>query len=119
MTQETLQSLCEEWQKTLRLSDWKVTIEVWRYYQFSDSLCDANIRIHRQHKVAELRVLDERDHEAVRTWSYDFELFIVHELLHIHLDRTESPSSDDAEVAINLIAEALVNLKRLQAAKGA
>lgn len=115
MTHKQLQSLLREWQKTLRLQDWNVTAKF-----VSGGKIDppGNIGVAittLTQKSAKIQILKQGDDRLED--PHDQELTLVHELLHLHVapfapDNWDTPVGVAAEQAIDLIAEALVKLKR-------
>ena len=114
MTQQELEALCAEWQKLLRLQDWRVVVRLVRRYEMDDSdawgECDWNL----SNKRATIRVLDPQD--AKPGSGYDPESVLVHELVHLHIApfRPERDSLAERlmEQAINCLEGALISLKR-------
>ena len=108
---EKLSALCAEWQRRLRLQDWNVEVCYAKYYEMqskdSDGECDYVLSC----KNAQIRILCPDDCPE----PIDVEAVLVHELLHLHFAewterRDECPVS--GELAIDIIAQTLVNLKR-------
>lgn len=115
MTNAELRRLCREWQKRLRLQDWKVNARLGRWEVME---CDGRIRAALPLKCADMMILDPKDSAARNSpWEYDLEATVIHELLHLHIETfaprdQESPEYRDMEQAVELIAQALVALKR-------
>ena len=113
-----LQRLCDEWQKRLRLEDWKVTVNLAPSEVASGVW--GSIIPSTQQKRACLTVRDMRLNPAPQLADQDPEVTVVHELLHLQYDGFEHLIKKDAnkaehtlmEQSINLIAEALVALRR-------
>ena len=112
MEQKALENLLAEWQKILRLQDWEVKIRFVRGHEIDDY--QARIIHHDNHKQATVKLRDPIDWTS-KDFPEDSELDLVHELIHLHtatFERKESEGSMGAEQAIELIARALVGLKR-------
>ncbi len=115
----TLARLCAEWQRRLRLMDWRVAV---RLADSEDLETYGECKTHRDDKLALVRIQRPESVDQSSGWfknfpeTYDTETVLVHELLHIHLDGLMNQEADDAERAaqenaINFISEALVKLK--------
>jgi len=115
MTQKQLEALLAEWQAVLRLQDWAVKARFAEPELLGGGVahcCTTSPR-----KLATIRIASpetlSRDGDAER----DPEADLVHELIHLHMDAFApadwtSPTGVAMEQAIDLIAEALVKLKR-------
>lgn len=100
---------CLDWQRRLRLADWRVSIELHDPEALEGNLADVQWAL--SSKTAKMRLLaPEYD------LTHDMEHSIVHELLHLHLAplgiEDETPEDDAQETAIELIAGSLVALSR-------
>lgn len=112
---KALTELCAEWQKRLRLTDWRVSI---KYTRASEGLGENEGRctwnLHR--KEACIEVLDPVDHPTNKAFPCDTEVTVVHELVHLHFApfdaEEESAESVAQEQAIECIAQALVEAER-------
>jgi hypothetical protein len=113
--------LLEYWQERLRLRDWRITVETKRHYDMPGCVIEsgneaAHITFHHHNKTGEIKVTERTDIDPETPGIPSVEQSIVHELLHIHLtDWEPEPSSTEywrMECAINLIADALVSLRR-------
>lgn len=106
MSQKKLDSLCLQWQALLRLKDWNLTVRISPITRLGDDYVGCcSYQLSHKHAVIEL------------TGEEDIEETLVHELLHLHfapLGITDEcgPRDVGQEQAINLIAEALIRLKR-------
>ncbi len=112
MTQKKLEALLVEWQAILRLNDWDVKASMVDAIRMPRARGDCSYVL--ETKTAEIRV---RKPINDGPWPADPEEAFVHELLHLHFAPFEaaddgSPQSVSQEQAINLIALALVTLKR-------
>ncbi|CAF1787884.1 hypothetical protein NRS6110_04448 [Bacillus subtilis] len=117
MNTDDLIKLCSEWQTILRLQDWNVKCEIKRANDMllKDVAGECNWDINS--KVAAISILDPIDYPSDHLEQQDIEKTLVHELLHLHyapFDQFEndSPEIVNIEQSINLISEALVNLRR-------
>ena len=111
-TQKQLSTLVREWQKRLRLMDWKVEAKVVDHLgffgrcQFKVTTKDALI------EVCSLETLDP-ERLGVRDWR----VTAIHEMMHLHvapfhhLIKDDSPESDAMEAMVELTAIALVEAK--------
>ena len=114
MTARILQRLCSDWQKRLRLMDWRITL---KYEPCQDPTELGTTQFWLIEKTATIWVCPASAMRAdAPPTSRDEELTLVHELLHLHtspLLRMMSPADEPAhELALNCIAEALVVLRR-------
>lgn len=108
----------DEWQKRLRLQDWRITFEWFPLSDAGDSLGNCSWNAGRKMALIKLRRPDciGDGPESNR----DLESTLVHELLHLQFLHV-TPAQDDGplfeifESAIDLTAEALVAAKRYQA----
>lgn len=124
LDETVLAARCEYWQRVLRLQDWDVRLDIARMADLGVGTlgeCDPSA-VKRQAKIT---LLDERDLGPQKFWfdgeSWDWEITLVHELLHLHLHDVvgkdyQTPAGLAAERAIHAISKALVALER---AKGA
>jgi hypothetical protein len=116
LTEEQLRAKCAEWQKVLRLQDWDVRTSIVRRSVFTNAETNAEISVNVQHRIAQLRMLDPIDYDPLNVNPQDMEKSLVHELLHIHLWTftvdLDGSNKDAEEQAINMIAGALIALKR-------
>lgn len=115
-TEKELQKLCREWQKRLRLQDWDVKVFVKRESQFINENAAGECSWQLAKKLAVIRILDPIDYGSNLAWPQDQEATLVHELLHLHFApfaaKDDTPEDTAQEQAIDLIARALVELKR-------
>lgn len=109
---DELQALCAEWQKRLRLVDWRIYLSIERARDFDNEGKAAEIKMFRSSKEATIKLLDELDYPPTCVVSQDHEEDLVHELLHLHFDAAKAKPGTGSEVAINCITEALVKLRR-------
>lgn len=116
MTEPQLQRLTAEWQKILRLQDWDVHTETVRDRDMYSDNAQGECTWVLAHKEALIKLEDPVDYHAHEAWPQDQEKTLVHELVHLHfapfmLER-DDPGYVAQEQAIELIAQALVSLKR-------
>lgn len=119
MTEAELQTLCEKWQKRLRLQDWIVHVVVKRIYDMAPDTagrCEWEIR----NKQALIKILDERDYDPTIMLPFDQEKTLVHELIHLHMspfDRKKEEDENELDIiakeqAVECIAWGLVTVAR-------
>ncbi len=116
-TEANLASELARWQVILRLKDWQVIASFVHHTDLPDNQC-ANVAVYGEDKTAVLNILwpseipDTEFYRNTRDWQHS----LVHELIEVHCDRfkpaKDSPNFVDAEIAINLISEALLALDR-------
>jgi hypothetical protein len=117
-----LMKLCREWQDSLRLRDWDITISTVRYYQLADYDRLAEIVYSLPKKKAVISILDPDDwnpddpdfDENRQDMPERIEESIVHELLHLHMAPIKEGRSDydpAVEQAVNCLASAFVKIK--------
>lgn len=115
-TNRDLRTLCNYWQRTLRLADWEVRVKFGRSRDLvvGDGVAWGRISVQPDHRAAEMLILHPEDHHNAEGRG-EIESTIVHELLHIFFDSVNSAEkghSTPEEQAINAIANALVRLKK-------
>ena len=92
-TDHTLNRLCKTWQRRLRLLDWHVTVRIASAEEMGDEV--GHIEYDDEEIWATIRLLDHPEIEAT----------LVHELLHLRLDKWPVEYHDhEKEKAINLLA---------------
>lgn len=110
---EELQEACKEWQKILRLQDWKIQIEIVRQWVVDPDYW-AHIQTNQDYKNATIKFVDPNDINPDDVFDQrNMESDLVHELLEIHInplitDRDMQPAK---EQAINMITQAFIRLK--------
>jgi len=118
VTQEQLQQACREWQRRLRLEDWRVTVRFQDWVSMSTIGRSGEVQWNLQAKSAVISILPpgQRCDGNPEMAEGDWERTLVHELLHLHLaawDTCDGSLEDAAqEQAINAMSEALVTLAR-------
>jgi hypothetical protein len=121
MTQRQLEVLLAEWQATLRLLDWTISARFVKADEL-DGGAIAQCRYTLERKIATIKILRPKRGPDDSPHPRDVEADLIHELLHLHAapfepQSWESPKGVAIEQAIDLIAEALIKLKRAGTAK--
>jgi hypothetical protein len=118
LTHEEAETLCREWQETLRLQHWDVKVKIARGngLDLPDSVQGRCQWVLTKHS-AFIRLLDPVDWDKDILWPQDMERTLVHELLHLHFAPfddfpVDGPKDIASEQAIEALSLALVNLKR-------
>ena len=121
-SEEELKKLCSEWQKILRLQDWKIDLRLVHYSQTEGST--ASVYPSLPTKSAVIKIVDpasiHKDSDYDEDYEDDMLDSLVHELVHLHLEKvkpTKNHQESDFESAIVLISEALVSLYRRSQSK--
>lgn len=121
----TTQAQAEEclrwWQKTLRLQDWDIKVEIRRGYDMGNMCGNANIRI--KNNTADICLLDWNDLTDKQKLDdyFNQEATLVHELLHIIMDPFSGNIEADSlkhklmEQAINRLSAALIKIRYAEA----
>lgn len=117
-TPDALQALCAEWQQRLRLMDWRVLVRVVPAYEMPT--LEGECHCFDQTKEAVIRLSESigkpQNTPIASLFPCDPERVLVHELLELHFDafkaEKEGPTLTAQELAINILADALVALKR-------
>lgn len=114
-TQSFLNEKLSLWQKRLKLEDWNVTvIAAQRDGLRAGTLGD--IRWDPEKKTAVIKVLDASNYQTpVDATLRDMEFTLVHELIHLEFcasTRPDQSSRAEEEIAVNHIADALLQLDR-------
>ena len=101
------------WQKILRLQDWQIDIEFWPHHALETSVAktiwnacnkSATIALRYPHQLGAV------EHEWPAGEAGNYDLSIVHELLHLMYVPMECKILVAEEQACNLVASALVQL---------
>lgn len=114
---QTCISQISYWQKVLRLQDWKIEIEFWPHNALGNDVAKAHMNANNKSAVLALRYPDDIpavEHEWPVGEAGDYDLSIVHELLHLMFYPMRSQCEVSEEQSCNLIASALVQLYRAQ-----
>ena len=112
-----------EWQEILHLRDWDVRVVIKRHNQLGDDLGRVWISNSKRDAVIDLLHPDDyagRELVCANPVVFDWELTLVHELLHIHFcdilsgdwDCEKSLEHRAAERMIDALANALIGLRR-------
>lgn len=113
LTNEELQGLLDYWQNELRLRDWDITARFVRVHEVRDTGQRGGIRWEATFRKASVRLIIPDDYDPSAIVPYDAEQTLVRELLHLHTYRFSPDEIDeDEETALNVLASALVRLKR-------
>jgi hypothetical protein len=113
-----LEALCRRWQARLELTHWHVTIRIGRRWDLeSDQGYKAGrVRYVEELRVAEISLRDPVDKPPEIWIDDDYEVYLVHELLHLHMApfaaEDETPADTAQEQMINALARAFVALAR-------
>lgn len=117
--EDNLRAQVTYWQKILYLQDWNIEVQASRHWEMP-SLTLAQCEFYLNRKDAIIRLLHPTDitglaHRFVGGEESDYDISIVHELLHLHF----APFSTNIkhieiaqEQAINAISRSLVKLYR-------
>jgi hypothetical protein len=111
LTMRVAHQKCREWQHRLRLQDWDVRLRIARLSEMADG-CVGFCSQHPTKRIADIDILDQRDVEAKGQVDWDWEVTLVHELLHIPMsdvlkgDYTKTPEGIAAERMIDAVARA-------------
>lgn len=119
---DTAKAACGRWQRELRLQDWDVFIEIARQRHVGEATMGDCTRA-KSKRLAKIRLLDPRDIDGqdmmMPAEAYDWELTLVHELLHLQLHDAFPKGYPDGRVeelaierAIDATSKALLRLSR-------
>lgn len=108
------------WQKLLYLQDWNLDIRVARQWEMEDPTVLAQCTWYIHRKDARIQVLHPSDlpglaGKFINGEETDYDVSLVHELLHLHLapfDSKEKYHEIAQEQAINAISRGMVHLYR-------
>jgi len=103
------------WQEVLRLQDWKIELEFWPHKALDQSVAKIRSNYNNKSALLILRYPEELapiKHDWPEGEVDDYDLSIVHELLHLMLRPMECELEWAEEQACNLIAASLVRLYR-------
>lgn len=115
LTEDELRQLCAEYQRILRLQDWRVRVKIGRPdpEQADDG---AYVTYNTTLRVADILIVAPEYYPTNAMMPQDMEIDLVHELVHLYFALLGKPSDDTGkdllEAAIESIAEAVVNLRR-------
>lgn len=122
MTSKELQELCKEWQKTLRLQDWNITIK----FGIPDQIGGARATIYNNHLEVVITVAEDgystQLHNPPNYKEDSAEFNLIHELLEVlffAIRHEHDLKAEDYrwEQNFNKIANALVKLKQMSLEK--
>ena len=103
MDDDTLEAKLKEqvvyWQKVLYLQDWTVELRVCRLWEMSDSNTLAECHWFLQRKDAIIKVIHQNDlgsmtNRFIAGEEADYDVSIVHELLHLHFANFHNESDE-------------------------
>lgn len=116
VTQAQLERRCRYWQKILGLSDWTVVAGFARSEAMSDDGNQGECHVSFENREARIRILHPVDYPETSFVPQDWELTLVHELLHLHLDpiyrRVRGLAEELLEQTIQQVARSLIQLER-------
>lgn len=109
---ELLQKECELWQKKLRLQDWNVEVKVCRLHEMPTQSALAVVESYEERKDAVMHLLAPIDIPLVQdkflgSEAANYDISIVHELLHLHLLPLSDYDDERSRVAEEQIVNAL------------
>ena len=108
------------WQEMLYLRDWTVELRVVRQWEMSDAGTLAQCEWYLQRKDAIIKVLHPDDlpglrHRFLNNEECDYDVSLVHELLHLHFAPFHTEEDETAhEQAINSISRGMVKVWRAE-----
>lgn len=115
-----LRNQARYWQGVLSLSDWKIDVRLARSWEMVDADSVAQCQFFLERKDAIISILHPMDLQGVNERfvdeeASDYDLSLVHELLHLHL--ATIPMEDEwqemmVEQAINAISRGLIQVFR-------
>jgi hypothetical protein len=114
ISEQELISMCQKWQKILRLQDWVIYTEICRARDIPDGVAGHN-KIDLLKKKSVIAILDEADHDPNAAWPCDPEKTLVHELLHLHFETNQELSNGQyiaLEQGIDILSNVLVEMNR-------
>jgi len=103
------------WQKILRLQDWKIEVEFWPHKALGASVAKTESNLNNKSALIVLRYPDDLaavEHDWPAGEAGDYDLSIVHELLHLMMRPMDCQLLWAEEQACNLLASAFVSLYR-------
>jgi len=118
-THEQFSAACAEqiayWQQVLRLQDWRIALEFWPHHALETSVAKTIWNVSNKSATIALRYPHQMgavEQEWPAGEAGDYDLSIVHELLHLMFQPMHSQCQESEEQACNLVASALVQLNR-------
>lgn len=119
---QVLAEQCSYWQEVLRLQDWNIDVRLVRPHEMAgDKSPVAQTEVYEHRKDAIMRFLHPMDLITLQSHflfgeEKDYDLNIVHELLHLHFapfqEAIETSKGTAQEQAIEAISRAIVKLHR-------
>ena len=106
------------WQKVLGLQDWYIILNFSAHVDdFQDRYSIGQCELRTVLKQAYIKILDEKCHKAYnKADKYDFELTLLHELMHVKLAYLDDSKNDLQNLLVHAMVEdmakALVRAKR-------
>jgi hypothetical protein len=116
--EQELQKQLVFWQKALYLQDWTISLRIVRQWEMGDTFSIAQCEWFIQRKDAIIKVLHHADLLGVKGHflngeECDYDISLVHELLHLHFAPFHSTKNDvTEEQAINAISRSIVKVWR-------
>lgn len=104
MTNKELIALCKEYQKALKMSDWKISVS------FVDSIsggCSGEAEFEEESQIAKIKVIRKRNYKGL---EYDPWQILMHELLHCKFASVNTEDNPLFEQAIDSTARAILDL---------
>jgi hypothetical protein len=115
VTNDDLQQALAFYQPLLRLADWRIEVSFVHHHDLPETAVAAS-QIFEPERRSRIAILAEAEYDPDNQAKMDSEHSLVHELIHLHLElwRVEdnTPQWMQKEQAINMLAEALVTLRR-------
>lgn len=106
------------WQRMLYLQDWTIELRIVRQWEMADSGTIAQCEWYIQRKDAIIKILHHADlpgvaHRFIKGEECDYDISLVHELLHLHFAPFHREEDETAhEQAINSISRGMVKAWR-------
>lgn len=114
LTKDTLRNALDFWQKMLRLEDWRIDARICRAPDLGNGeYGDVQYFVHQ--KEAWISILNPKDYRGKQKDTVDWEVILVHELVHLHFYRfwrNSRNSYSSQEETVEMLAYALVHSKR-------
>ena len=119
---EALNSACKEWQVRLGLQDWIIEVKTGRAKDIDpDGTAFATNTHSLSEKFSSIKVVDPIDlctmeHSLPEGEARDYDMHLVHELIHLHFAPFQVPDDDHRHVyqeqAINMLSRSFVKAYR-------
>jgi len=107
-TQKKLERLGRLWQKRLRIQDWDIKYELVSTQWVMDAQwATAQVDAKEDKRYAHIKIVEPSVVQNPFV-PYDFEMALVHELLHVVLWKLHTTGNTAEEVAIHQLSQALV-----------